>query len=475
MTPIFKEILNDIIFNDQEPKFRTIARHISEAMFNQTLTLGTHVPSYRKMAKYMNLSPNTLAAACKELKDNYRLIETDGPYGTRIVSRLPEVKAPERDLYALPDIGIHRIFFDKMTIVESRSASSNLSTSFKKFKKIFDGLSVMELEKRNSELLIPELKKLVNHKIQLYYTNDEIYYLQDYRLFIFTICKALIPRNSIFVMTKPTSTNVEQLVLAAGKKVGTVLSANPAVFIDDLEKICEEKKVGIVCISANILPSFETSSDTTVITRLKQLEQDHKFKILIDDRHPGLIDMTRLVNEHLFELKHALIYIRPVTIIHKELNTVNVIAAPKKVTSILRKRLHGKNLIDPLLGSVLAQLLHKGALTKEEVIIFNKVKLLQNEVRAQLKSLSTWDQSYINYNRGYFIYLKPIGRMLAPDLFRQLAELHIFILDPSTYDLGPSYQGGILISFAANLNSYFLHKDIEKLHKTIIKLSNVKD
>lgn len=467
MTPLLMKILDSILFTfDSKPK--VLAFGIYNAVRNKVLPLGSLLPPYRVVAAYLKLDPNIVLDAWKDLRDDYKIIITSGKGGTRIVSAFPGELTPYQKLGTLPQTDTYRVYLERKTIVESKTGSTEMRSLYNKHKNIFGNLTAQELKERNDLELLPAFKSLMNHSLATPFTSTQIFYMQDYELLFKCLCMVLVTGKRKFVMSRPSSTAIEKIVEYAGKEIVIVASKGLAIFMDDLERICKEDRVAVVYIGADILLSKYQFPDSKGMKKLMELQKTFKFMIVVDDRFPGLSKIADSLKPHITGNKSAFVYIRPLTIIHSELNSINIIAAPKRIVALLEKKLRGIILVDPLKGAVGSYLLTQRFLSRQEIKIFKAIAVFQKMARKELLSSGLWQEKYIDHNIGWQFYLVPVNKALPDDIFQRLSQSKIFTIDPASYNIGSTNNKGIVISIAYYLNDKILTKDLGKLHHYIM-------
>lgn len=464
ISPLWKKIL-DIEFKPQQLKSKLIVSAIIEAINNESLPLGAAIPTYRIIAKYMNIKKHILEEVWRELKDDYRLIETSGSRGTHIVSKLKkELVVSHR----------RQLLFDQETIMQQNEGIKGIEAPLSRSYQAFSALNAKQKQLEVIPALINHFRIIINNETASVYTEAHLDYTQDYQLLIWRICAALLPQKKVFVMFKSGSVLVKNAVSEAGNRVRNIANENGNDVIADLEALCKQQNVGIVYLRSRLPYLANGSLSVLLIKQILSLQQKYKFIIIEDDRYAGLYgQLPNLLMNNIYDINTAVIYLRPVTMIHPELNSINIMAAPAKLIRAVKRRPAFKgNLMAAMTAFGLRDLMNKGILVKYESKVFKEMMGLIEVTRQVLSRAELWKEEGIMHNEGWFFYLEPISGKLPEQVGGLLEAQHIFIIDPVDYASGPYSKKGILISIASYLHNKWLIRDLNSMNDFLRNIIN---
>jgi len=475
MNPLWKRIL-DLDFQPGQSKHQVIARAIRTAILDKSLPLGSSVPPYRKIADHLQIDNNIVTAAWKELRDAHELITTSRSKGTFVVSELPKKKG----IKVSPETADTKFFnprklqFDQETILPFDNVIKGLdSTLYKGSRHYTHLLSSRERKLKVLPALVNQLRNMINNVTACSYAEEELYYSEGYEPLIYHICAILLPARSIFVMTSPASVMVKNAVNAAGRKTAFIDAGQSDISIENLDMICSTTKVGIVHLSSrSVYPVYRSLNELT-INRLLALQRKYKFVIIEDDRHAGFYRKTpNLLMEMVYRSKAKVIYLRPVSFIHPDLHTINIMAAPAKLTAeISNKFRHTGKSFSAAAALSLNDLIEKKILYKyESKVLKTRNEVVKKAVRI-LRESELWKADGLMCNKGYFFYLELRKGILPGNIVDLLAQSHIYVMDPADYAYDPALNNRISISIAAYMDDKHLVNDLDRMHDFIRELS----
>lgn len=456
ISPLWKKILN-IEFEPQQLKSKLIVLAIIEAINNESLPFGAAIPTYRVIAKYMNIKKHILEEVWRELKDDYRLIETSGSRGTHIVSKWKkELVVSHR----------RQLLFDQETIMQLNEGIKGIQAPLSRSYELFSALSAKQKQGEVIPGLISHFRIMINNETASVYTEDHLDYTQDYQSLIRRICSALLPLKKVFVMFKSASSLVKDAVKDAGNRLKIIGNEDGNDIIAELETLCKQQNVGMVYLRSRLSYLANGSLSVVVIRQVLSLQQKYKFIIIEDDRYAGLYgQLPNVLMNNIYDINTAVIYLRPVTMIHPELNSINIMAAPAKLIRAVKKKPAFKgNLIPAMMAFGLCDLMNRGILIKYESKVFKEMLGLIEVTRQVLNKADLWKEEGIMHNEGWFFYLQPISGKLPEDVGALLEAQQIFIINSADYASGSDFKKGILISIASYLYNKWLIRDLNRLN-----------
>lgn len=460
---MWKRILIKELPNDKK-KAVAIADHIANEIKNGTIALHSPVPPYRMMAEYMNLSKSVLQQSFSILKNSYKMIETRRGGGTRVIY------SNNGNKFQRPDHKVNRLLFDHSSIAEVNGDSTSFKAKYNDTYGQFMKLSDAELDLKMPLGLIHQAGLLVSKDLGHDFADYQLLCTDNYELMIYNLCRLFLTEGKVFVMAHSAINLVERSVRTAGKDIAFLKAESSGLMMDELEALCKIKNPGIVYLSSGAPYPVNWFGDQVKMNRLKALQAEYLFIVLLDNRYPGLISISELEPMIKEFDNSSVLYLRPATLLNRKLSEINVIAGPKKMISALKKQYKGPGmLMCPIIAYTLWELLELGVINKYEKKLFGKIPELMEVARSVFRESGLWKEKFISGNKGWFFYLEPLAGNLPEDIYEQLLAEQIYTINRSNSHHEGNFGKGVLISTAAYLNKFRLAPDLSRLIKACEK------
>lgn len=467
MNPLWKRILDKELPSDKKQSI-AIAENIAHEVKTGTLTIGSPLPPYRMMAAYMNLPHSVLQESFFYLKNSYQLIETRRGGGTRII--FPKHGYEFQEKFKRPDYDKERLLFDYGSMVELDRDSSSFKAKFAEVYTRCAKMSEAELSLKMPAGLLYQIGLLVRNDLGRDFRNDQLLYSDDYELMIYNLCRLFLKKEKVFVMAYSAVNMVERAVITAGKSVAFIKADSSGMLMDELVKLCKSKSPGIVYLSSGAPYPVNWLSDPVKIKQLKDLHNQYHFILLLDNRYTGLMNIPELEMVIKEFNTSFVVYLRPVSLLHRKLNEVNVIAGPKKIISALKKQYVGiSRFICPIIAYALWELLELGVVYTYEEKLFGKMLEVIEVAKQVIDQSGLWKEEFIADNKGCFFYLEPKKGTLPDDIYNELVKEQIYTIHQYHNAAESTFGKGVLFSIAAYLNKLRLVPDLSRLIKACEK------
>ena len=257
-------------------------------------------------------------------------------------------------------------------------------------------------------------------------------------------------------MAMPVPNTVTSAVHEAGKQMITIGSDKTGINTDELEQVCKEHKVGIVCISSRApFPSDCIISDKKM-DHLLVLQKIYGFLIFFNDAYPvPHTSHSRIYNE--MSINPDMVYLGPLSLLDASLYGISIlIAREPKMKKIQKKFIGPGRLVEPKLVYATIHLQMKGQISWYERRDYKAIKLVYNAAVQALRASGLWKEEGLDSAIGWVCYLEPRIGALPPNAFELLSSQNIFVFDPEKFNGGPEFKKGIAISVYAFicLNSF---------------------
>lgn len=473
MTPLLNKVFSFSIELHEDAK-RVIYEKVMIAIYEGTLPLGTRLPTIREVAKRIKVSRRKVELAWMKLK-SHGYVVTYNRKGSFVASYVQEpsgIKLREIEEVAKAE-KIYSARFDQECIIEWNSGSTGFQVEWNKALKRCADLTLSERKAKYNPTLLRQFETMLTTQLAYSFSGEEVYFTDDYQQLITYICDMLLTGDKVLVLTKPVQSLIKIAASIADKDLVYIGSDDQGMLMDELEQNCLERNVAVVYLSSGAPFPVNYLDSPKRISLLMELQRKYRFVILLDDRYPGFVKIPNLLGNLANGRNRSIIYLRPVSLLHADLNEINIIAAPKRIMRRLKQRFVDRSRLMPIaMGKALTLLIQAGTMVKYEL----KAKKIMREliVTAKTKLLKSglWKEFYLNQHQGWFFYLEPVNGEFVEDTFRQLGNANISIIDPGGYDAGPVFKKGLLISTSAYLNTAQMKKDMykkEKFMKTMIK------
>ncbi|WP_090554112.1 aminotransferase-like domain-containing protein [Pedobacter hartonius] len=466
-TKYLTRILNNEL-TGRDPSPRHIAAIIAGMVVKHQLKPGVQLPTQRQMEIGLNVSKSVIRQTWHLLRQHYMIIDTKKSEGTYIIPELSRaLEKRTRWLISQLKVPNYQAMLDReyipgfdtsfnREVSKALSRSATLPFSSQRLKVIPD--------------LITELMRVMSRKMNYPFTGEELYYTGGYVELISHICEAFSSARSIVAMIEPASGIVWNAITRAKRKVEILGADGGAELMDRLELLCHSRPVAIVYLGAAPYPLL-TEKSQAVWDRLSELQQQYRFKILLDDRYPGLVPCPNLF-ERIQPGSNRSVILVTVVSLHSQLSGVNVVAAYKEDISRIKKMYKTRlQQVDPSIGYGLLELLKKGQLNQHERDAYIAIRSMVSAAKKLLQASGLFKTEFIRNQQGYFFYLELLDGSFHRNVYKKFAKIDLFVMDPSAYRCGPPFQNGILISLAYYTLESTMVKDLNKL---IVNIKNMK-
>lgn len=444
------------------------------AIYEDTLPLGTRLPTIREVAKCIKAPRRKVELAWIELKRD-RYIVTYNRKGSFVASYVAEpfgISLRKIDEVAKVE-KIYSARFDQECIIEWNAGSTGFQAEWNKTLKRCADLTLSERKAKYNPTLLRQFERMLTTQLAYSFSGEEVYLTDDYQQLIIYLCDMLLTGDKVLVLTKPVQSLVKIAASIADKDLVYIGSDDQGMLMNELEQICIERNVAVVYLSSGAPFPINYLGSPERISLLMELQRKYKFVIILDDRYPGFVKIPNLLGNLANGRNGSIIYLRPVSLLHPDLNEINIIAAPKRIMRRLKQRfVHRSRLMPITMGKALTLMIQAGTLARYELKAKKIMRELVLTAKTKLIKSGLWKELYLHKHQGWFFYLEPANGDFLEDAFEQLGEANISIIDPAGYDTGSMFNKGLLISTSAYLNTAQMKKDMykkEKFMKTMIK------
>lgn len=467
MEQINEELLEFLILElDQgEKKLQAIILKLEQAIKIGFFLPGSTFPTQKWVGEFYNVGEKITIAVWKELKER-GLIETRTSMGTIVADIIyPDVNFQKE---YVPDPNHPRLVMDQLPVVDKYGYKRNFSTKLNKAKAVYSLLNYDERRLGVNLDFARRVKNVINYRLKSSFSIQEVHYSQDSHLQIFALVQTYLS-DSVFVVAKPVSDTVTSAVHKAGKEMVTVGSDRMGIDTGDLERICKERKVGIVCISSRApFPSDCIISDKKM-DHLLVLQQVYGFLIFFNDTYPVPdASHARIYKE--MSINTNMVYLGPLSLLDANLYGITILVAKEaKMKKIAKKFISIGRLAEPKLIYAITYLLKKGQILNYEKKDYKSITLIYNAAVQVLRESGLWKEEGLYSAVGWICYLEPKVGILPPNAFELLANKNIFVFDPQRFDGGAEFTKGISISLGTMKTEKQVIEDIEKINSILYK------
>lgn len=442
---------------------------IAEIIITDQFYLKMKFPTQTHLSDATHLSATFIHQIWELLLKTYELIFTKQGVGTFVVAALSDekIKAVKRFI-DLQLKGNPTIVFDRKHITK-RSAEFNVHVT-----RVFEAVSALpesQLKGHVEKQLSASLNVLMSKAMCYSFKNEEIYYARDYTVLMITICKLFLKTNSIFVSYRPGTTAVQSIVEKLKREV-VVVGANTAINpLDELEANCKAGRVAIVHIGLSPFYPGVLDSHPAAWDKLLLLQTQYHFIIVLDDRFPGYSEVPQLWQTRKLKNNKLIIFLRPVTLVHQSLCSIEVVATSAYIRARIKKSvLAVTNRVSDVRANVLLRLLKDGSLAKAERKSNHMLSELIHNAKFELINSNLYKTSFIANQKAWFIYLEPRSGAFPSDLSDQLKQKNIHVMDTGIYTSAPYFMNGFWISLSDYKNHSSLLRDIKILNVFLKKV-----
>ena len=436
---------------------------IRTGILNKKIPLGTQAPAYRQIAEFLGLHKSIVMKVMSKLKAE-KLTVADSTRGTWIADHLPNKRGSSKKKKDNMEV-IEKLLFDQKTLMPNHELTEKLSTSYRSALKHNEMLTTQERNMTDFPLLSEQVAIIINKALQSFFTKTQIFYAQGYRTFIHFICAALLPPKMMILVISPVPRQVREAISSATSRVEYVSTDRYGIALDELEKRCRQGKVGMVYMSSRISCPYDYPQLPEKTNRLLDLQKQHDFIILEDDRDAGFYEyMPNMLMERAKEIDTKIVYLRPFTLGHPDLNRINIIAGPENLIGQVRDRCKKTGFIlDAVIAHALQEILKTSLFTKTETKVRNEIKAINKSIRTILSDSGLWEEEGYSSTKGWFFHLVPLQGNLPQNVYELLEKNGFGVVDLRVFENGAELRRGILISAAAYLGNNNLEKDLNRL------------
>jgi hypothetical protein len=465
---ILVSMLNALSLVDRKnPSY--VAASFAKLVLSDERYLNMKVPTQYYLQKVTLLTELVIHQSWDILIKVYGLIVTKKGVGTFVVAALPAEQY--KKILELIDIqfnGASVIVFDRLGLrVLNYTLQNQISRAFDRAYDLPESQSHQGMHKA----LLTAITKVTSERCGYTYQSQEIYFAREYKLLLLMICKVFLRGDSSFVLYKPATLVMLPIVEKSNRTVIVVGAIEEVDPLEELETICKTKKVGIVCFSLSPFCPDELEARQLAWNSLLVLQLKYKFIILIDDRFPGRSEVPDIWSDQLFKQNKAIIYLRPLTLVERRLQDIEVMAAPRQFKLRLKRSVWAEaNQIPILIANALLSLLKDGNLLKAEQDSFVQQTKFISTAKKEISESGLFNISALQRHCLWFIYLEPKTGDLTPDVYQRLKHMNIYVMDPAVYSVSPYNNRGIWISISAYNDASRLLRDIKKLISALKKM-----
>lgn len=471
MKLIWREILN-LQFaagSSNQVIARKIAQAIEAGIRNNSLTLGSPLPTTRQVAAHLMplVKKGTVDMAWSILKNELKLIVTHSGNGTHVVESFSSITQEPVSLMA-PVAHPRSVYFNSEFILYTDRTVKGLNTAILKAFKHYPVPKDYKVGNKIAPQLVSALLKVVNSSLCNTYKEEELYYAQSQQQLIHHICRITMSSRKIFVLADTASLIIRGAVIGAGYKVEIVKTDSSGIMMESLEVILRKGNVRIVYVrSRSAMPSRQALSAQR-LARLLEMQKEFKFLIIDDDEYANFYeDDQHMLMNTARHMKAHVIYIRPVSRMHQYLADIHIVVAWPKLISLLSEKFEqvGK-IIDSRLSYMLNELYRKKILPRYESRAVSKMGSTIFRARGLLLDSGLWKSEGLFCDNGWFFYLELKRGDLSADIVAVLRKEYIYVMDISDFDC--SYVKNIIVlSTAAYLDGDHLEDDINRLNEVV--------
>lgn len=450
-----------------EKKHHAIILKFEDAIKRGLMLPGSKFPTQKTVENFFNISEKISIAIWKELKAR-GLIKTRTSLGT-IVADIAYINAygtfQEENV---PDPNNPRIVMDQLPLTDQIGYKGDFSIILRK---TMAGLSQLTYSERNSTTIMAftvRCRNTINIRLNSSFSEREVLYSQDSHFQIFTLVQIYLS-NDVFVMATPVPDLVTSAVHEAGKQMVTIGSDKTGINTDELEQVCKEHEVGIVCISSRAPFPSDCIISNKKMDHLLELQKTYGFLIFFYDTYPVPDALHQRIYKEM-GTNPNMIYLGPLSLLDASLYSISILVAREAKMKKIRKKFIGHGVLaEPKLVYAIIHLHMKGQIDWYERRDYLAIKSVYHTVVQALKASGLWKEEGLYSAIGWLCYLEPKVGALPPNAFELLSNENIFVFDPKKFDCGPEFKKGIAISLGTKKIEKEVLKDIEKINSILQK------
>lgn len=452
------------ILDEQKPRVKQaahiIARHIVILILKDKTILGGRILPLEELARQLDVPVSVTKEVWRILKYEYGIIEAKTKAGTFFIRVISKEK--RKELNTLLKQGTETVPLIRLdrTIVHGHvdSFDRQIKLASNQYLSLQEGVKNLAVV----PTLISLFAKVISSILDYEFFDNEMYYTDDYSELITSSCASFSSSGTTIIVLVPISTDVYKAMQASNRKIRFIEHQSIEQKLEELEKFCEKERVELVYVGSSVPLQLLHDDEDDIWQKLCHLQQTKKFKILLDDRHPKIVNIPNLFRGMQPGSNNCIIFI---TILSNNelLNPVNVIAGPPEEIKKLAKSYARKGIRLPVsLSTAIVKLLNNYENIKHNLHYVTPKSYLM-EAKKLLLASGLFDEQYINNHQRHFFYLKLRSGKYPSNMYSMFNEKNIAIVDLEVQRTAPIVRDGFFISFANYTESSAIRDDINML------------
>ena len=452
------------ILDEQKPRVKQaahiIARHIVILILKDKTILGGRILPLEELARQLDVPVSVTKEVWRILKYEYGIIEAKTKAGTFFIRVISKEK--RKELNTLLKQGTETVPLIRLdrTIVHGHvdSFDRQIKLASNQYLSLQEGVKNLAVV----PTLISLFAKVISSILDYEFFDNEMYYTDDYSELITSSCASFSSSGTTIIVLVPISTDVYKAMQASNRKIRFIEHQSIEQKLEELEKLCEKERVELVYVGSSVPLQLLHDDEDDIWQKLCHLQQTKKFKILLDDRHPKIVNIPNLFRGMQPGSNNCIIFI---TILSNNelLNPVNVIAGPPEEIKKLAKSYARKGIRLPVsLSTAIVKLLNNYENIKHNLHYVTPKSYLM-EAKKLLLASGLFDEQYINNHQRHFFYLKLRSGKYPSNMYSMFNEKNIAIVDLEVQRTAPIVRDGFFISFANYTESSAIRDDINML------------
>lgn len=441
-----------------------IANAIANMVFRNPGLHGAKIPTQEELKTDLRVPLNVVKDACKILSTELGLIVARPGHGIYIVASLPK-EAKDR---IVKQLAAMKTTATKVSL--DQTVVQRVNPSFdRKIQKAFSANRQLDEVDRNLEI-IPSLTQTFTQIIRPNWNQPfyEVQYSDNYRELISYCAITFAPGLSSVVSLVPVTRTIEKGVRAVRKRLEVIYQPSLELTMHNLTRLCENQSVGLVYVGTAIpFQVFHTDQFSTW-KRLWHLQVKYGFKILIDDRYPGQVNIP--IQFPFLNRRHSSSTIYLTTLCnHSRLDAVNIIAGSEENMKALSRAFRYKGLRLPsTISHGVEWLLTNYKIGRKELNYVAPPEII-TAAKDVLLASGLFVAQHINNSAGPFIFLQLASGNFPNYFHRKFKGAGIIIMHPDEFNLLPQFENGFFISVISYTNISTVVKDMRKVVACTIK------
>ncbi|SDZ84763.1 DNA-binding transcriptional regulator, MocR family, contains an aminotransferase domain [Pedobacter hartonius] len=443
-----------------------IASVIARLVIKDPSLLGVKLPIQKDLKESLNVAMAVIQGAWSILLKGYQIIHTQTGVGTFVV---PELSEDQRNriekMIKQSQVSEKGMMLDRETIYGFKAAfNAKVNRAL---------LLYVDLPSKKKDLkivpdLLAELAKLVSTRMNYVFNEDEVYYADDHLELVTFSFEAFSDSKNTVVMMNPFSDAIRKAAVKAKRKLRVIGIDDSTGLIAQLKEVCSDCKVDLVYIGSTIPYPLMIERSRYTWDGLLELQKKYQFKILLDNRFPGVLKYPSLLEGILPGTNSSVIIIMKPTI-HPTFSTINVIAGHKSDISKVKKKYHRRAVqVHPIFTYALLHLMRMEELNKHELEAYAAISTMVVAAKEVLLEKGVFIKEYIEKQQAWFFYLQLNSGRFARNVYSKHSKSNLYTMDPDSHLSDPHFSEGILISIAGYSIMARMVRDLRKLIENII-------